>query len=65
MVKYKIKKNECKKIECIIDTDTLNDSYRNNQNICSYASQLYKNLERLVQNNLSLQGMMAFSSKTG
>lgn len=36
------KKNECKKIECIIDTDTLNDSYRNNQNICSYASQLYK-----------------------
>lgn len=27
---------------CIIDKETLNDSYRNNQSICSYSSQLYE-----------------------
>ena len=35
-------RRECKKIECIIDKETLNDSYRNNQSICSYSSQLYE-----------------------
>ena len=34
-------RNECKKIDCIIDKETLNDSYRNNMSICSYSSQLY------------------------
>jgi DNA helicase-2/ATP-dependent DNA helicase PcrA len=33
---------ECKKISCIIDKEALNDSYRNNQSICSYSSQLYE-----------------------
>ena len=33
---------ECKKINCIIDKETLNNSYRNNQSICSYSSQLYE-----------------------
>lgn len=35
-------RSECKKIDCIIDKETLNDSYRNNQSICSYSSQLYE-----------------------
>ena len=35
-------KTECKKPGCIIDKETLNDSYRNNQSICSYSSQLYE-----------------------
>lgn len=35
-------KNECKKIECIFDKETLNDSYRNNQSICTYSSLLYE-----------------------
>lgn len=35
-------KNECKKVKCIIDRETLKDSYRNNQGICSYSSQLYE-----------------------
>lgn len=30
------------KIDCIIDKKTLIDSYRNNQSICSYSSQLYE-----------------------
>ena len=34
-------KKECKKIECIFDTETLKDSYRNNKSICSYSSRLY------------------------
>lgn len=34
--------NECSKIECIIDKETLKDSYRNNQSICSYSSMLYE-----------------------
>jgi DNA helicase-2/ATP-dependent DNA helicase PcrA len=33
---------ECKKIDCVIDKESLNDSYRNNQSICSYSSQLYE-----------------------
>ena len=35
-------KNECKKIECDLDTETLNESYRNNKSICSYSSKLYR-----------------------
>ena len=35
-------RSECKKIDCIIDKETLNDSYRNNQSICSYSSLLYE-----------------------
>lgn len=35
-------RSECKKIDCIIDKETWNDSYRNNQGICSYSSQLYE-----------------------
>lgn len=38
--------NECKKIACIFDRETLNDSYRNNQNICSYSSMLYEEYEK-------------------
>jgi DNA helicase-2/ATP-dependent DNA helicase PcrA len=30
------------KIDCVIDKESLNDSYRNNQSICSYSSQLYE-----------------------
>ncbi len=33
---------KCKKTNCKIDKETLNDSYRNNQSICSYSSCLYK-----------------------
>lgn len=35
--------NECKKIECVIDKETLNDSFRNNKMICEYSSRLFKN----------------------
>jgi DNA helicase-2/ATP-dependent DNA helicase PcrA len=31
-----------KKKDCVIDKESLNDSYRNNQSICSYSSQLYE-----------------------
>lgn len=33
--------NECKKSNCIIDEDTLNVSYRNNELICNFSSKLY------------------------
>jgi DNA helicase II / ATP-dependent DNA helicase PcrA len=33
--------NECKNINCIIDEDTLNVSYRNNELICNFSSKLY------------------------
>lgn len=39
-------RSECKKIDCIIDKETLNDSYRNNQSICSYSSLLYEEYGR-------------------
>ena len=43
MVRQKnLLKLSAKKPGCIIDKETLNDSYRNNQSICSYSSQLYE-----------------------
>lgn len=33
--------NECKKSNCIIDEKTLNVSYRNNEQICSFSSKLF------------------------
>ncbi len=33
--------NECPKIECHIDTDTLKGSWRNNQAICDFANKLF------------------------
>ena len=32
---------ECKNLNCVIDKETLNNSYRNNKAICSYSSSLY------------------------
>ncbi|HBF6040923.1 TPA: UvrD-helicase domain-containing protein [Clostridioides difficile] len=33
--------NECKKAVCLIDTDTLKGSWRNNQSICDFANKLF------------------------
>lgn len=33
--------NECKKIDCQIDTDTLRGSWRNNKDICDFANKLF------------------------
>ena len=33
--------NECKKIECVIDTDTLKGSWRNNKIICDFANKIF------------------------
>lgn len=34
--------NECENLNCIIDKETLNVSYRNNKDICLYSSSLYE-----------------------
>ncbi|KNZ43461.1 AAA family ATPase [Acetobacterium bakii] len=33
--------NECKQLECLIDTDALKGSWRNNQTICDFANKLF------------------------
>lgn len=35
--------NECKKIDCKIDSETLKDSWRNNQMICDFANKIFPN----------------------
>ena len=40
--------NECKKLNCIIDTDTLKGSWRNNQSICDFANKLFPDLQKAV-----------------
>lgn len=34
-------KSECKKIDCLIDADTLKGSWRNNQKICDFSNKLF------------------------
>lgn len=40
--------NECKKTECLIDTDTLKGSWRNNQDICNFANKLFPEYPQCV-----------------
>ena len=49
--------NECNKINCIIDKETLNDSYRNNQSICSYSSMLYEEYGKTATKQLETTGL--------
>ncbi|AIE61734.1 UvrD-helicase domain-containing protein [Bacillus methanolicus] len=39
---------ECKNCNCIIDEETLNFSYRNNQQICDFSSKLYPNYKPCI-----------------
>ncbi|MCR5837564.1 MAG: UvrD-helicase domain-containing protein [Lachnospiraceae bacterium] len=49
-------KEECKNVQCDIDTTTLNSSYRNNEAICKYSSLLYPDYEEPDSNQLEITG---------
>lgn len=49
-------KNECKKIKCDFDTETLNESYRNNRSICAYSSRLYSEYGETGTKQFTLTG---------
>ncbi len=42
--------NECKKIQCVIDTDTLSGSHRNNKIICDFANKVFPDLPAIHSN---------------
>ena len=52
--KYKIGKirefieAECRRLNCVIDQETLNKTHRSNQSICGFSSQLFPEYERSI-----------------
>lgn len=42
--------NECHNSNCKIDEETLNSSYRNNEQICKFSSKLYPNFKACISN---------------
>lgn len=58
--------NECKKIDCVIDTDTLKNSWRNNKIICDFANKIfpeYPQCDSLQHKNTSHDGVYFIKEK--
>lgn len=48
--------NECENLNCIIDKETLNVSYRNNKEICLYSSSLYEEYGEVESQQFAVTG---------
>jgi len=58
--------SECKKIDCLIDTETLKGSWRNNQAICDFANKLfpeYPQCQSLQQEKTEHDGVLFVREK--